>query len=934
MMHLTERQKDVLNLMHEKLDALLSRHAVECKLNSKGFWQLSHCHWCDHGINSSTPIFRHHNWQCGVTIHNGRHGNIYTLVCQHPHHSPSGEKKPHWADVLARLSEITHDEARWVKTIGDHMHDPSERKRNALPPVGQQSLEKNIRALWKHPEALRWLIEVKGLNKATIKQFNLGLSSYADKQTKEIVYKDALSIPLLDADGTLKSKYVNRPIPGVTVNYREGARRFSSPGPPRVFYSDTIASKKDIFVCDGITDLMTLHQLIKGTPLGGTLLLASATNGGGAIPEVWKDPKYWAKFGLVYLGHDNDDLDTNTNKRVGDLHAEMLADATLRETLRVRPPIEGDEGKDWNDWYVRHGGTIGEFEQLLRNSKPVLPEDLVGTKIETTDDLYKKGRFAYDPIPIAGAYHNGHLYHSASTFVREVDVIEDKETGQVRTEISEKQEVILIRSDGTQQKVMAVKLAKGGRVEDRNLRLTDGTLICAAPPHNPYSTWHWDKGKYSILNFIGGVKNKPRPLATILREVINHIRGGMYLPCDDDYTLLAFVTPVTYAQSIFDAVPLVLVNGPKDSGKTTLGSIMCQICANAPGPIGTISAATLARLINDCRGFVCIDDLEKIGVKKADAQFADMDQTLKLSYNKQTASKFVTLFNGRREFFNYFGVKMINNTQGVLDILGSRMLVIETRTLPDNYVFQNTTLEPQEQRALRNELHTWTFMHVDLIAETYKKLYPKPQSRAAQITAPLLVFAELAQDDLLKQSLNTALNLQASRSKNPDSPEEILGEAVEEILFNHMLEMHQILTHVTITELIYAMQNLVDINYGKEAQWDISKIERPEWVSRTFRQKYVDRGAEFKRGSLHGKTLKAWPLSESYLQTAIDKFRTMFSNEEVTTDRTDDFKHFCKGCATCRYQLRCNMEPLKAYKKRYSYDQRFSETSGSRYATN
>jgi hypothetical protein len=103
---------------------------------------------------------------------------------------------------------------------------------------------------------------------------------------------------------------------------------------------------------------------------------------------------------------------------------------------------------------------------------------------------------------------------------------------------------------------------------------------------------------------------------------------------------LTLLVPVTFAQAIFQSVPLVLVTGAPGTGKSALGKAMIKICANA-SLVGQTSAAAIARLIDETKGFVVFDDLESIGRKKGREapQFTELVQALKLSYNQETSWK-------------------------------------------------------------------------------------------------------------------------------------------------------------------------------------------------------------------------------------------------------------------------------------------------------
>ena len=58
------------------------------------------------------------------------------------------------------------------------------------------------------------------------------------------------------------------------------------------------------------------------------------------------------------------------------------------------------------------------------------------------------------------------------------------------------------------------------------------------------------------------------------------------------------------------------------------------------------------------------------------------------------------------ERLNFFGLKLINNTQGVDAILGSRMFTIATKRMPEGVTMATEGKLSFEERAqLRNDLH-------------------------------------------------------------------------------------------------------------------------------------------------------------------------------------------------------------------------------------
>lgn len=342
----------------------------------------------------------------------------------------------------------------------------------------------------------------------------------------------------------------------------------------------------------------------------------------------------------------------------------------------------------------------------------------------------------------------------------------------------ERLETVVVRSDRTVHSAVLTPAPKGTRERERVMRLTDGTLIDREPQANKYGTWSWP----SIKTYLDG-KAKVRHLADILRDVAAHLRASVWMPNEEDYALLTLTVTVTYAQAIFDSVPLILLTGPAGSGKSEMGGAMARVCCNAY-VCGQSSAASIARLIDESRGFVVLDDLEGIGGRGG--QFGEIVQALKLSYDKATAVKLWTdVKSMRTERLDFYGVKMINNTRGANEILGSRMLRIQARRIPEGLREGFGDLLPTDDvrlNALRDELHTWTFENARLIESTYRSRYPKTSDRVDEIAAPLHVMAAITGDPRLSSHLEVALARQGRRVPNVQNPMELLRETLRDIV--------------------------------------------------------------------------------------------------------------------------------------------------------
>lgn len=879
------------DLLRQSAKDLLGQHGI--KVKAKGDWlNMSWCPWCGHGKDGQD------NYQCGVLERAGDKGFIHSVKCMHPHDSPSGEPSPHYADFLVAMGILNPDDAAKVKSSKANMQVAavSVQAQKVQADIGRMNADNNARGrrrLADNAKAMEYLTKTRGYTRATVEKFKLTLSEPYDKDGKQ-VHAYALAAPLVGVDGHFYKKYVNYAMPGVTVDNREKPQRAWSPGGARVYYNADARSKRWLFVCDGLKDVWALHQLLEGSPLMGQLALVSSTNGGGGFPADWRRPDYWDRFDLVFAGHDNDKADALSGRRAGDEHAKALAKLAEREVRRVTPPGV----KDWNDW-VLAGHTEAEFKKLLEAAEPIP----IVEKVED-DDGRSFGRFAADPVAIVGEYRNGYLYEAVRTLVREMV----ESTG----EVVEHYNTIVIRSDRTQHRAQQMPAPKGTPEYARVWRLVpDGTLLSRQPEPNPNLTWAWP----SVRTWLAK-KDRSSNLQELMVKIQNHLRGSVWLPYEHDYAILSCAVVASYVQEVFDAVPLLLVTGPAGSGKSELGEAMRSMGANSRNVLARVSAATLARHIDATRGLVVIDDLEQIGANNSgkDAQFDDLVQTLKLSYKKSTAMKMVTEFKNGQAFqreFNFFGIKVINNTRGSDSILGSRMLTINTRHMPGHVkVDKSLKLEADVLNEVRNQLHTWAFNNVQAVAETYQAIFPNKTGRQDEIEAPLKVVAALSGDVALVTMLDKALSRQKNVTTDPFSPDEILREALQSIVRRSMERDGVIPTWVTVTQVMYEMASLVDVNYGKEFTTSLAVTEKPEWVGRTLIQRYVDPDAR-QRTTMYGKGLRAYKLTEDFLSAVMSKLSSESPAFSAELPKSENFKAFCKACDTCPYKLHCDMQLLR-----------------------
>jgi hypothetical protein len=890
------------NILREPVEPLLKRFGIATRRTNREGATL----WLS---MSECPACKHRDYQCGVAETHGADGALdHTVRCLYAHENPWNTQNPHYLEFLVALGALTpaeadalkhHDQRGPTVTGGTQPLPPRpEGGRDTgvgepLRPLNLEFLGRLRKRLRDNARAMRWLTEELGLQQATTDHFALGLSMPYERRDGQ-PQENALVYPLRLADGALYKRYGYYNVPGVTVNPTDELGWM--PGSVRAYYADSVGGRKTLFVCEGAKDLWRHWQETHADERTRSLVTTSSTHV-PEFPDEWKSPAFWRQWDEVYLGHDSD--------AAGEEMVARLLKLAGRPARRVVVPSW--YGKDWID-YWQGGGTIDEFVRLLGEAPAVEHREGINEIVAPEDaEIDGPGAYAYDPVDINGAFHRGHLYYPVRILQKDCEITRTT-TGQDAVQPVEWLETVVVKSDRTIHRAGWVAAPRGKRSQDRVLRLDDGTLIDREPQPNKYGTWSW----VSIKKYLDG-KAEVRSLGEILRDVAAHLRASVWLPFEEDYVLLALAVPVTYAQNVFESVPLLFVNGPKGSGKSGLGRALALVCANAY-ICGQSSAASIARFIDESRGFVVLDDLEVIGNRGN--EFSELVQALKLSYTKKTATKIWTdVKTMRTKQLNFYGVKLINNTSGADDILSSRMFRVQTRRLPDHCreeFLRRKPLDAPTLASLRDELHTWAFDSVAQVDAEYRKLFPKLTDRAQEIEAPLKVMARLSGDAELMAGLEVALARQKLIPTEPNDPRFLLREALRGLVIQGYVQF-------SATHLLMEMRSLAHYDPDKTSSEDAPDWSRVEWVGRMLRSRdLVDPDVRTHgRKRLYGANLRLYHIHHEFAAEVAKEYaeemRAKYGQEDAALNvLTQRWDAFCQSCAGCPYRhVGCEIMPRR-----------------------
>ena len=752
-----------------------------------------------------------------------------------------------------------------------------------------RALAENRRKLVANKVAMEYLTgSTRGLRPETIEHFQLGLYTYTDKATQSVIYANALSYPQLDAQGNARARFLRSLIPGVTTGRNSGEKDWAS-GEPSTYWVTPTLGRRTLVVVEGAKDGWRLWQEIQGTPLASTLCIITSTHG-SVIPREWQDDAqtFWGAWERIYAGQDADGT--------GDKLAAKIKGISLRDVHRLRVPEA--LGKDWTDFF-QAGGTLEEFTRLLESSRSISPE--MNTVPEPTAPD-KPGLYAVDPIDVNTAFVRGHLYYPFRAF----EVVADGDL------IGRRWRNWVLRSDGTLCKSDYLPAPRGTPREDLVLALDDGTILSKSPVADPVrGTFKTDSIQQFRQAREQGRSAMTMTPALMLEKIHQHLQSTVILPYSEDYALLAFVVVTSYVQAIFDAVPLVLVVGVAGSGKSEIGKSIAEVSCNATVINGQTSAASVARVLDSLGGLAVFDDLEGIaGSSKNKGDFSELVQQLKVSYKKATAKKSVTNTNTMRvEELSFFGIKVINNTEGADEILSSRMLKIHTRRVPKDLIEDHkrpAALNAQELAELRANLHFWAMESARDLHTLYRSEYAEHTQRQEEITAPLRVIARFIGHADLERTLGAALTQQEKSSDHIDSATDLLVTAVRELVRQGYWHM------VSTRQLMLEMQRLAGDTWGKSSTTEIAEWQEPRWVGRQLRTAMiVDPRAKDERPRLWGVQMRVHKLEEQFVAETISALQAEGFEVLIEPKVPLDFCE-CVPCPNCPYLTHCDLVERKA----------------------
>jgi hypothetical protein len=251
---------------------------------------------------------------------------------------------------------------------------------------------------------------------------------------------------------------------------------------------------------------------------------------------------------------------------------------------------------------------------------------------------------------------------------------------------------------------------------------------------------------------------------------------------DIESRLLTLWTIGTYFYTLFPAYPYLALNGPKNSGKSTVMRVLQPLAFNmitTSDPTGP----SMFRLIHQTSCTVGIDEAERYHNPK-DPGMQQIRQLLNSGYKQGMPAIRVTGDDLKPQAFDVYSPKILAAIMGLEDILASRCIAIPMRRTTQKM----PSFPPDFDGApLRHQLYTLALTHFQVV---YRNYFERPElhklhNRSGELWSPLVALAAFFEEQggvvgLLDAISNAAeWDEQISEGKSLSEREEAVLQALE-----------------------------------------------------------------------------------------------------------------------------------------------------------
>jgi len=379
--------------------------------------------------------------------------------------------------------------------------------------------------------------------------------------------------------------------------------------------------------------------------------------------------------------------------------------------------------------------------------------------------------------------------------------------------------------------------------EEQIITISDQEVALKVIPDGSEFLMRW---RYSdIRRYQEGETVQPGAVFTAIHDLF---KTYVDFRSDIESRLLTLWTIGTYFYTMFPAYPYLALNGPKNSGKSTVMRVLQPLAFNmitTSDPTGP----SMFRLIHQTSCTVGIDEAERYHNPK-DPGMQQIRQLLNSGYKQGMPAIRVTGDDLKPQAFDVYSPKILAAIMGLEDILASRCIAIPmrrtTRKMP--------SFPPDfDGAALRHQLYILTLTHFQAV---YTNYFERPElhklhNRSGELWSPLVALAAFFEEQGgivgLLDTISDAASWdeQMSEGKALSDREEAVLQALE------------ILTRGE-TEVVWIKSAVLREGVAKLLGQPVEKLGDAQWIGHILKRLHLLDDARRKRG-MDGMTYAVQP---------------------------------------------------------------------------
>jgi hypothetical protein len=552
-----------------------------------------------------------------------------------------------------------------------------------------------------------------------------------------------------------------------------------------------------------------------------------------------------------------------------------------------------DGVKDANDWLAHHGGTVEAVQDMLNKAKTWLQGEIERvaflTGLERKDALrglfthaadldeleLSEFRAALAKLGIKGRVFND-LFKAARGKV-------EKESDDGMPQILGDDIPLLSPALGFQRDVALVTISvtertKGNRLNTQPylvtssrelVRLSDAQIIpingkevaLRVLPEGSDFLMRWRFA--DIQRYLKGETVEP---GQVFKTVHDLFTQYVDFRSEVESAILALWTIGTYFYTMFPAYPYMALNGPKNSGKSTVMRVMQPLAFNmvsTSDPTGP----SMFRLIHYTSCTVGIDEAERYHNPK-DPGMQQIRQLLNSGYKQGMPAIRLIGEDMKPQAFDVYSPKILAAIAGLEDILASRCIAIPMRRTDKKM----PSFPPDfDGASIRHQLYT---LALSAFPHLYTNYFERPalhtlHNRSSELWSPLVALAAYFQE---QGQISGLLQAIAAAAENDEqiSQGKALSEREEAVL-----QALELLTRGQ-SSIVWIKAAVLREKVARLTGQPIEKMGDAQWIGHILKRLHLLNEVGRKRG-MDGITYAVKPLDVTDMMRCYD-VATVYEN--------------------------------------------------------